>query len=82
MLVDPSNQKDFQRYMAMSQAGFEMVVPIGVGVAVDHYLHCGPWGAVVGAVLGLVGGLTHLILMSQRSDDNADKPPRPKSGTP
>ena len=79
MLVDPSNQKDFQRYMAMSQAGMEMVVPIGIGVAVDWYFNCGPWGAVIGVVLGLGGGLTHLIFMAQKSDD---KPSKPKSGTP
>jgi F0F1-type ATP synthase assembly protein I len=82
MLVDPSSQKDFSRYMAMSQAGLEMVAPIGMGVAVDYYFHCGPWGAVVGAVLGLGGGLTHLIYLSQKSDNNADKPSRSKSDMP
>jgi F0F1-type ATP synthase assembly protein I len=66
----------------MSQAGLEMVVPIGIGVAVDYYLHTGPWGAVIGAVLGFTVGLTHLVYLSQKNDDRADKPPTPKSGTP
>jgi F0F1-type ATP synthase assembly protein I len=80
--IDPSNQKAFSRYMAMSQAGVEMVVPIGIGVVVDYYLSIGPWGAVIGAALGFTVGLTHLIYLSQQKDEGADKPPKSKSGTP
>jgi F0F1-type ATP synthase assembly protein I len=82
MLVDPQNQKAFSRYLGMSQAGLEMVVPIGIGVAVDWYWNTGPWGAIVGAVLGFGGGLTHLIYMSQKKDENGDQPSPPTSGTP
>lgn len=80
VLIDPSNPKAFSRYMAMSQAGLEMVVPIGIGVAVDYYANTGPWGAVVGAVLGFGVGLTHLIILSQQQDD--DKPSKPNRPTP
>lgn len=80
MLVDPQNQKDFSRYLAMSQAGLEMVVPIAIGVAVDWYWNTGPWGAIIGVVLGLGGGLTHLIYMAQKNDDG--QPPKSTSGTP
>jgi F0F1-type ATP synthase assembly protein I len=79
VLNDPSNRKDFSRYLAMSQAGFEMVVPIGIGVAVDHYCNTNPWGAVVGAVAGLTLGVTHLVFLSRKGDD--DKPTKPTSGT-
>ncbi len=82
MLVDPKDQKDFSRYLGMSQAGLEMVVPIGIGVAVDYYANTGPWGAVVGAILGLVGGLSHLVYMTRKNDDSDKKPPKPTSGTP
>jgi F0F1-type ATP synthase assembly protein I len=84
MLVDPSNQKDFSRYMAMSQAGLEMVVPIGIGVAVDWYWNVGPWGAVVGVVVGLVVGVTHLVYLTRQKDDDrtVKPPPKPSSGTP
>jgi F0F1-type ATP synthase assembly protein I len=68
--------------MAMSQAGLEMVVPIGIGVAIDFYVHVSPWGAIIGAVLGFTVGLTHLIYVSQKNDDSSDKPSKPKSGTP
>ena len=79
---DPADQKAFSRAMAMSQAGLEMVVPIGIGVAVDYYAGIRPWGAVVGAVIGLVGGLTHLIYMTRQNEDNDKKPQQPNSGTP
>jgi F0F1-type ATP synthase assembly protein I len=54
--------------MALSQVGFEMVVPIGLGVVVDHYLGTKPWLTVAGAVLGFVGGLVHLISLSSKGD--------------
>lgn len=82
MRLDPSNQKAFSRYMAMSQAGLEMVVPIGIGVGVDLYFHIAPWGAVIGAALGFTLGLTHLIYLSQQKDEGTDQPPKPKSGPP
>lgn len=82
MLVDPKDQKNLSHYLAMSQAGLEMVVPIAIGLAVDYYCHSSPWGAVVGAAVGLGGGLTHLIYLSQRNIDDADKPPRPPSKPP
>jgi F0F1-type ATP synthase assembly protein I len=86
VLNDPSNPKTFSRYMAMSQAGLEMVVPIGVGIVVDHFANTRPWGAVVGAVLGFGIGLTHLIYLSQQRDDDKPSKPRrpttPTAGTP
>jgi F0F1-type ATP synthase assembly protein I len=50
-------------YFSLSQIGLEMVAPIVVGVLLDVYLGWRPWGIIVGAVLGLVGGFTHLIAM-------------------
>jgi F0F1-type ATP synthase assembly protein I len=60
-----SDQKQLARYLAMSQVGAEMVGPIVVGLVVDYYFNCSPWGVLVGAVLGLVGGLAHLIQLSK-----------------
>ena len=50
-------------YFALSQVGMEMVVPVGAGAALDHYLGWAPWGTIVGALLGLGVGMAHLILL-------------------
>ena len=56
-----SNSRDMGRTFALAQVGLEMVVPIVLGLLLDNWLGCGPWGVVAGAVLGLVGGFVHLL---------------------
>jgi F0F1-type ATP synthase assembly protein I len=46
-----------------------MVAPVGVGIALDHFLGWSPWATVGGAIFGLVGGLAHLIALSNRRHD-------------
>jgi F0F1-type ATP synthase assembly protein I len=79
MRLDPENPKDIGYFLGLSQAGIEMVVPVGIGVALDSYFNWAPWGAAVGAVLGLTIGLTHLVLMANRrdrEDKSSRDPPR------
>jgi F0F1-type ATP synthase assembly protein I len=72
-LPDP---KEVGRLFAIGQVGIEMVVPIGVGVALDFWWGTLPWGTVVGAVLGFTLGLVHLVrLSSQQNRDNTKKKP-------
>jgi F0F1-type ATP synthase assembly protein I len=52
-----------------------MVVPVGVGWALDAWLDWRPWGIIVGAVLGLVVGLSHLVVLTNRANK---KPPSGK----
>ena len=73
-LGDP---RDVRRYMTLSQVGLEMVAPIGLGLAVDHYLGWSPWGVIVGAALGFSVGLVHLIWVVSKDDEDSS-PPRPK----
>lgn len=64
----PLNPRELGRYYALAQIGMEMVVPVAAGIALDYYLGWTPWGAVGGAVLGLVGGMAHLItIVNQRN---------------
>jgi F0F1-type ATP synthase assembly protein I len=53
---------------ALAQIGAEMAAPIGLGVLADVYLRTMPWGIIVGAVLGFVGGLLHLLHLVNRQD--------------
>jgi F0F1-type ATP synthase assembly protein I len=54
------------RLMTMSQVGTEMVAPIGLGFLLDYYVfHTLPLFMIIGAVLGLVGGIVHLVILNQ-----------------
>ena len=68
----PPDPRQLGVYVAISQVGLEMVAPIVGGIALDHYLGWSPWGIICGAVLGLVGGLAHLIAILNRAEDKSD----------
>lgn len=74
---DPS---EMGRYLVLGQAGIEMVVPIVIGVVVEYYFHCTPWGVVIGTVVGFAGGLTHLLVMLKKMDEKRPGPPPAEPG--
>jgi F0F1-type ATP synthase assembly protein I len=74
MLPESGDRKELARYMALSQVGMEMVVPVVIGVALDYYLGWRPWGVIAGAVLGLIAGLAHLISLANKANNERDKP--------
>jgi F0F1-type ATP synthase assembly protein I len=76
-MVGDLNPREMGRYVAMAQVGMEMVAPVGLGLLLDYYFGTMPWITVIGAVLGLVGGLAHLVRLSNRVDEGeASKPGR------
>jgi len=72
MQIGPTDPRELGRYFALSQIGMEMVAPIGLGLVLDYWLGASPWFAVIGAVLGFVGGLTHLIVLVNRPKEKED----------
>lgn len=73
----PLNPRELGRYFAIAQIGLEMVIPAGIGAALDYYLEWAPWGVVSGAILGLVVGLVHLVELTKEPEKNGtSKPPR------
>lgn len=77
MPMGPTDPQEFGRLVALGQVGMEMVVPVALGLALDHYLGWNPWGVVVGAFVGFFGGLAHLVALLNRHDrENSNKPPR------
>lgn len=68
MRLTPEDPRELGRYLALANVGLEMVVPVGAGVALDHYLGWSPWGAAGGTVLGLTVGLTHLVMMANKQN--------------
>lgn len=65
MLGKPENRKLLARLLLLSQVGLEMVAPVIVGSMIDRWLGSSPWGVAVGALLGLTGGLIHLVILSK-----------------
>ena len=59
----------------------EFVAPIVVGLAVDLLAKTGPWGTLVGAVLGcLVGGFRVTRLAAKLGNTGPGGPRQPDSG--
>jgi F0F1-type ATP synthase assembly protein I len=72
----PVTPREFGFYIALGQVGLEMVIPVVIGLALDHYLNWKPWGVIVGAAIGLFGGLAHLIALAnqhERSKSSKDR---------
>jgi F0F1-type ATP synthase assembly protein I len=81
MLPKGTDGKGVGRYLALAQVGFEMVAPIALGIALDYYCGWSPWGAVVGTIVGFVGGLAHLVSLARRLEkqDADEKNAEPKT---
>jgi F0F1-type ATP synthase assembly protein I len=75
------DSKEFGRLVAMGQVGLEMVVPIVLGMVLDHYLAWDPWGLVGGAAIGFFGGLAHLVHLAAK-EDAATRKGKPPQDTP
>ena len=60
-------------YYALAQIGVEMVAPIGLGWLVDRWLGWFPWLTVAGAVLGLLLGFVHLIVLVNRPPKDGEQ---------
>ena len=58
---------------ALGQTGLEMAAPIGIGAWLDYRFGWAPWAVLIGAVIGVVGGTIHLILLSQQIERERSK---------
>ena len=68
----------------LSGMGFELVAAVGgfilVGYWWDRHFGTGPWGIVVGAVLGMIGGMYNLIRQSLVASREAASGPKTTDG--
>jgi F0F1-type ATP synthase assembly protein I len=64
MVVERPEQGQAGTYAALAQVGTEMVAPVLAGLVLDHYTGWRPWWTVGGAVFGLVGGISHLVAIT------------------
>ena len=68
MRQGPPERREFAHYITLAQVGMEMVAPIVVGLLLDSSLGWSPWATIVGAVIGLVGGIGHLVALANRAE--------------
>jgi ATP synthase protein I len=72
-----SPDRDMGFYFALAQTGVEMVAPIAVGAFLDSRYGWSPWATAAGAVLGMAGGLWHMLSMIRRHEERQrTQPPR------
>jgi len=79
MFPGNTDRKELGRALALSQVGLEMVAPIGIGFGLDTWLGCLPWATVIGAILGLVGGIAHLVQLTSKKDSQDKNESRNKT---
>jgi hypothetical protein len=68
--------RELAKYYSLAQVGLEMVAPIALGVWLDTRFELMPWLTVTGAVLGLVGGMAHLLILLKRFEENNSSQPK------
>jgi hypothetical protein len=68
-MLGGGDRKELARYMAIGQVGLEMAAPPALGVYLDMTFGWSPWGVVVGAAVGLIGGLAHLIHLANKKEE-------------
>ena len=73
-------ERDGSDYRGLALAGTavtELVAPILLGVWADSHFGWAPWGLAVGAVVGFVGGIGHLLVIANRAGETKKPGDRP-----
>jgi hypothetical protein len=68
-MLGGGDRKELARYMTIGQVGLEMAAPPAIGIYLDMHFGWSPWGVIVGAGLGLTGGLIHLVHLANKNED-------------
>ena len=72
----PPDAREMGYYLTLAQVGLEMVAPLILGLVIDSYAGTTPWLTLAGVVLGFVGGVTHIIVVTNKHDAAARKDQR------
>jgi F0F1-type ATP synthase assembly protein I len=70
---DSTESREQGYYFALAQVGLEMVAPLIIGLVIDHYADWGPWATIGGVVLGFVGGVAHIVMLTNKHDSQQRK---------
>ena len=81
----PHPAEQFRSLGVIYQLVGEFVAPIVVGLVVDWLAGTGPWGTIVGALLGMAVAGWHVVRLSQRIGNRPGGPDtggKPQDGSP
>ena len=59
-----------------------MVAPLIVGLVIESVLGTSPWLMLAGILLGFVGGLAHIIMLTNKHDAQERRKKSPPGGNP
>jgi F0F1-type ATP synthase assembly protein I len=62
------NPRELGFLITISQVGLEMMAPVVAGWLLGVWIDWHPWPLIVGAVLGLVIGVAHLVVLQDRAN--------------
>lgn len=66
--ADPGGQRNRRPWMQLGGVGLELAAAVGglslVGYWIDRHYGSSPWGLLVGALLGCIGGFYNLVKTS------------------
>jgi F0F1-type ATP synthase assembly protein I len=77
-----SDSRDDRFYYTLANVGLEMVAPMLLGLAIDLYIGWTPLLTVIGLVAGFVGGIAHLVALSNKHDRLMQDRKRPEDKRP
>lgn len=78
----PPDSTELGYYFTLAQVGVEMVAPLIVGLVIDYYLDSSPWFTISGVVFGFVGGILHIVHVTNQHDARLRRRDPPKSDSP
>ncbi|MGZ3297555.1 MAG: AtpZ/AtpI family protein [Asticcacaulis sp.] len=63
---DPSPEAGVNKgYQALGELFGGILIGLGLGWVVDHYVHTTPWGMTVGTILGMVAAIYAIVKSGQ-----------------
>lgn len=65
------DRADYRVLALAGTAVAELVIPVLIGAWVDRRYGSAPWGLLLGAVMGFVGGVAHLLVTASRASGSA-----------
>jgi len=77
--MSPEPEKSWPRWTRHAGVGVEFAAAVAglalLGFWIDAHYDTGPWGLLIGAVLGLVGGTYNLVRQAMAAFERSNDPP-------